>query len=108
MDQTTDASELRPALYYPYIHIRSERWLKATLLCMPTEKRIVPAGYTPEDEPAITAYTTTTGPYGQLLQSVPSYTPAAGNAQYHLLNQLRQNARTISVFEPTTEVIPPG
>ena len=95
MDQTTDASGLRPALYYPYIHIRSERWLKATLLCVPTVKRIVPVGYTPEDEPAITAYTTTTGPYGQLLQSVPTDTPAAGNAQGRLLDQLRENARTI-------------
>jgi hypothetical protein len=25
----------RAALYYPYIHIRSEHWLKATLLCAP-------------------------------------------------------------------------
>jgi hypothetical protein len=39
----------RPALYYPYIHIRSEHWLKATLLCAPAVKRIVPDGYEPGD-----------------------------------------------------------
>jgi hypothetical protein len=85
MDPNSDIRAVRPALYYPYIHIRSERWLKATLLRMPTVKRIVPEQYTPEDKPAITAYTNTIGPYGQLLQSVPSYTPAAGDAQGRLL-----------------------
>jgi hypothetical protein len=30
---------VRPVLYYPYIHIRSEHWLKATLLCVPTSAR---------------------------------------------------------------------
>ena len=33
----------RAALYYPYIHIRSEHWLKATLLWVPCVKRIVPS-----------------------------------------------------------------
>ena len=41
------------ALCYPYIHIRDEHWLKATLLCTPTVKRIVPLKYTPEDTAAI-------------------------------------------------------
>ena len=36
---------MQPALYYPYIHIRSENWLKATLLCVPAVKRIVPENY---------------------------------------------------------------
>jgi hypothetical protein len=95
MDQIPDEWTPRPALYYPYIHIRSERWLKATLLCMPTVKRIVPDDYTPEDEPAITPYTTITGPYGKLLQTVPAYTPATDHAQRRLLNKIVENARTI-------------
>lgn len=87
--------QLRPALYYPYIHIRSERWLKATLLCVPSVKRIVPQEYSPEDEPTITRYTTITGPHGTLLQSVPSYTQAADAAQHRLLDILQENATTI-------------
>lgn len=86
---------LRPALYYPYIHIRSEEWLKATLLCMPTVRRIVPETYTPEDNPAIIPYTTIKGPYGELLQSVPAYSHAAIEAQDRLLQKLRENAATI-------------
>src|SRR5579884_858666 len=46
----------RAALYYPYIHIRSEHWLKATLLCAPVVKRIVPDGYVPEDQANIRKY----------------------------------------------------
>jgi hypothetical protein len=88
--------ELRPALYYPYIHIRSERWLKATLLCMPSVKRIVPQEYAPEDEPTIEAYTHIAGPNGALLQSVPSYTPAAEDAEHRLLHNLQQHANTIN------------
>jgi hypothetical protein len=79
------------ALYYPYIHIRSEHWLKATLLCMPSVKRIVPDNYTPEDTPAITTYTELQGTAGPLLQSVPAYTEAADKAQQRLLNIIKEN-----------------
>ena len=47
MTETTES--FRPALYYPYIHIRSEDWLKATLLCVPVVKRLIPENYDPED-----------------------------------------------------------
>src|SRR5664280_274615 len=77
----------RPALYYPYIHIRSEHWLKATLLCVPTVKRIVPQNYVPEDDPQIVRYTEITGPHGALLQAVPAYSHAADRAQRHLLDK---------------------
>ncbi|MFS0691253.1 DUF6236 family protein [Streptomyces nitrosporeus] len=33
------------ALYYPYIHFRDERWLKAAALYWPRMARVVPAGY---------------------------------------------------------------
>jgi hypothetical protein len=41
----------RPALYYPYIHVRTEDelWLKATLLLHPSVIRMVPRDYAPED-----------------------------------------------------------
>jgi hypothetical protein len=87
---------IRPALYYPYIHIRSERWLKATLLGVPSVKRIVPEEYTPEDVPTIKAYTNITGPNGALLQGVPSYTHAANDAQHRLLQKLQEHASTIN------------
>src|SRR5712691_1635254 len=50
-------ADARPALYYPYIHIRSENWLKATLLCFPKVFRMIPYGeYAPEDTPQIQRY----------------------------------------------------
>ena len=81
----------RPALYYPYIHVRSEHWLKATLLCIPVVKRIVPETYEPEDEPIIRPYTEIKGPFGTLLQSVPAWSSAAYAAQERLLAILQKN-----------------
>src|SRR6266540_3178051 len=82
----------RPALYYPYIHVRSEHWLKATLLCVPCVKRIVPDTYTPEDLPQIAPYANIVGPNGALLQAVPAFSPAAHAAQLRLLEKLRAHA----------------
>jgi hypothetical protein len=69
--QEIDNTQPRPALYYPYIHIRSEHRLKATLLCAPAVKRIVPETYQPEDSFQIAKYTQIIGPYGALLQPCP-------------------------------------
>lgn len=86
----TESNDIvRPALYYPYIHVRSEEWLKATLLYVPVVKRLVPEGYEPEDEPRITPYVTLKGPYGELLQTVPAYTVAADMAQQELLQKIK-------------------
>ncbi|HEX5369422.1 MAG TPA: hypothetical protein VFY10_08420 [Dehalococcoidia bacterium] len=82
---------MQAALYYPYIHIRSESWLKATLLCVPAVKRIVPDTYTPEDDAAIIPYITISGPNGPLLQAVPAATSGAMAAQDRLLTALRAN-----------------
>ena len=89
-NSVNDASE-RSALYYPYIHIRSEHWLKATLLCVPAVTRIVPEDYIPEDSPSINKYVQLTGPNGALLQVVPAGSPGAFAAQGRLLNKLRQH-----------------
>lgn len=37
------------ALYYPYIHIRDDAWLKAAALCWPRLSRIVPPGHVRRD-----------------------------------------------------------
>ncbi|MCI0563329.1 MAG: hypothetical protein MN733_33045, partial [Nitrososphaera sp.] len=85
-------TELRPALYYPYIDISNEHWLKATLLCAPAVKRIVPANYTPEDIPTIKKYSAITGPSKQpLLDTVPTFSAAADIAQLSLLEELRKH-----------------
>lgn len=95
MDNSLD----RPALYYPYIHIRSEHWLKATLLCVPSLKRIVPDTYTPEDDPQIAKYVGIEGPNGPLLQSVPVLSAAADAAQRRLLEKIRAHkAEIVSRF----------
>src|SRR5882762_5637745 len=42
----------QPGLYYPYIHVRDEAWLKAAALYWPSLRRIVPWGYRKHDSPA--------------------------------------------------------
>lgn len=91
----TEEAIQRPALYYPYIHVRSEHWLKATLLCVPVVKRIVPDSYLPEDDPRILKYVETIGPYGPLLQAVPAMSEEADKAQHWLLTKLREHAHEI-------------
>jgi hypothetical protein len=38
-----------PALYYPYIHVRDDAWLKTAALFWPSVRRLVPAGYRKHD-----------------------------------------------------------
>src|SRR5260221_3097477 len=89
---------LRPALYYPYIHIRSEHWLKATLLCVPSVKRIVPTEYVPEDSPHIFKYTQIKGPHGRLLQAVRSDSSASKGAQRRLAHKVEQHIDAIKAL----------
>jgi len=87
----TDYKEPRAALYYPYIHIRSEHWLKATLLCAPAVKRIVPGTYEPEDSPQIAKYSRIIGPHGALLQPVPAFSQTAEQAQLRILEKIENH-----------------
>ena len=84
----TESSKKKTALYYPYIHIRSEHWLKATLLYSPAVARIVPTAYSPEDEAPIARYAEIKGASGTLLQAVPAWSPAADAAQQRLLRRI--------------------
>jgi len=51
----------RGALYYPYIHVRDESWLKATLLCFPYIERMIPEGYEVNDQGAAHFFATHDG-----------------------------------------------
>ena len=83
----------RDALYYPYIKVQSANWLKATLLCFPHVRRIVPGGYWPNDSEAIRLFTETEGigclpllidesPHGETIKA----------EQVRLAKKIRQNA----------------
>jgi hypothetical protein len=45
----------RPGLYFPYVHVRDENWLKAVALYWPSVSRLVPHGYVKRDSPAAQA-----------------------------------------------------
>jgi hypothetical protein len=47
----------RYGLYFPYIHVRDEAWLKAVALYRPRMFRIVPAGYPTQDSDTVRALT---------------------------------------------------
>jgi len=102
-------SLLRPAPYYPYMLIRSEDWFKATFLCVPVVKRIVPGTHFPGGMPEIIKCWRVAGPKGTLLQAVPADTPAANEAQMRLLWELREQKKAIQrtcnhAPEPTRDV----
>ncbi len=71
---TETMESFRPALYYPYIHIRSEDWLKATLLCVPVVKRLVPETYDPEDTGDIAPFAKISGPMARCCSEYPHIT----------------------------------
>jgi hypothetical protein len=86
----------RDALYYPYIHITDVSWLKATLLCFPGVRRMVPQSYVPGDSDDIKAFCDTPGPRGEpLLTSVDLFSPAARAAEKRLLVKLKEHDKTI-------------
>ena len=55
----------RGALYYPFIHVRDEEWLKATLLCFPFVDRMVPAGYEVNDSDLAGYFASAQGRFGR-------------------------------------------
>ncbi|HEV3332334.1 MAG TPA: hypothetical protein VG096_15195 [Bryobacteraceae bacterium] len=86
--QPIPVAEERYALYYPYIHIRSENWLKSTLLAFQQVQRIVPYKFTLRDQENTAAYATLEGPAGLLLTEAPIYTPRVKKAQDDLRKKL--------------------
>jgi hypothetical protein len=82
----------RDALYYPYIHITDVNWLKATLLCFPNVRRMVPNNYSPDDSEEIREFCEVIGPRDvPLLTSVDMFSQAAARAEDELLRRLQDN-----------------
>ncbi|MFE7216670.1 DUF6236 family protein [Streptomyces sp. NPDC001698] len=50
-----DAVLERVGLYYPYVRVRDEQWIKTAALYMPKLARIVPSGYSVVDSPVVRA-----------------------------------------------------
>ena len=91
------AAVIRPGLYYPYIHIRSEHWLKLTLLCFPKVFRMIPYGeYAPEDSPEIQRYVEADDRGERLLDSRGTAAESAIAAQRKLLNKIQEHAKFIT------------
>ena len=90
----------RDALYYPFIHITDVNWLKATLLCFPGVRRMVPQSYVPTDSDAVREFCDVEGPRGEpLLTRVDLFSPDARAAEERLLATLeKQDSRIRSRF----------
>src|SRR4051812_22956966 len=71
----------RDALYYPYINVQDVNWLKATLLCFPQVRRMVPPGFDINDTKEIESFYRTNGPRGPLLFTEYTNQPSANQAQ---------------------------
>lgn len=88
--------EQRAALYYPYIHIRSENWLKFAILAFQSVKRIVPSRYELTDPERIQAYATLTDKNGTpLLDNARIYSERVKQAQTDLFETLKKHQRKL-------------
>ncbi len=86
----------RDALYYPRMHIPNANWLKATLLCFPNVRRMVPSDYMYGESEEIKPFLEQIGCRGiPLLTSVDLTSSAAVRAQEALLAKLRDNEKEI-------------
>jgi hypothetical protein len=73
--------ESRYALYYPYIHIRDENWLKGTILAFQKVRRLVPNRFTVKDQAITRRYAALEGPGGHLLESLVVEAPEIRSTQ---------------------------
>ena len=90
----------RDALYYPYIHIRDVNWLKATLLCFPQVRRVVPTDFYLNDDEEVRPFRTVRGARGQPLLTeeytdMQEYGSPVHQAQNRLLKVLEDNAALV-------------
>jgi hypothetical protein len=99
----TTGARRRDALYYPYIHIRGDvAWLKATLICFPHIKRMVPRDFEVNDSDAVRPYTKALGARRQpLVGRVDLYDPTVAEAQMALGERLASDLERdeLAVFE---------
>jgi hypothetical protein len=82
----------RGALYYPFIHVRDEKWLKATLLCFPFVDRMVPDGYEVNDGKVAAFFAQKPGRLGRKMLSRRDLDdPATEHARTELLGKLQED-----------------
>ncbi|GJL57832.1 MAG: hypothetical protein NPIRA03_06890 [Nitrospirales bacterium] len=82
----------RDALYYPYIQIHDVNWLKATLLCFPQVRRMVPSWVKLREQPDIAEFRKVKGPRNQpLLVEEDVNQSAVYQAQQRLLAHIKDH-----------------
>jgi len=80
-------TEVKDALYYPYIHFRDETWLRSSLLFFPHILRMAPKEYAFRDSDFIRELMETEGAWGQpLVTTYPLDSPQA----YFAANRLAE------------------
>lgn len=80
----------RYALYYPYIHIRDENWLKGAILGFQQVRRIVPNEFTIRDEAITSPYARLKSPAGTLLKPVIINSPQIYESQTWLRTKITE------------------
>jgi hypothetical protein len=105
-DHNVDFEE-RSALYYPYIHVRSENWLKSTLLAFQRVDRIVPYPNTLQDEEVIEPYTKLLGPDGLPLLNMAEYNTKRVQAAQTVLFQRLMEAEAALVTRYAEDKVDP-
>lgn len=86
----------RGALYYPYIHVRDDNWLKATLLTFPYLDRMVPQDFTVNDGELARQFAKQQSRVGpKMLNAVEIDDGSAGDAQWKLANRLVEDVENL-------------
>ena len=88
--------QTRYALYYPWIHIRDENWLKGAILGFQKVRRIVPNKFTVADQAITNAYAKLEGPAGPLLDSLFVDAPEIYQSQLRLREKIKSNLHDLS------------
>lgn len=80
----------REALYYPYVHIRDDDWLKKTLLVFPGVVRMIADDFVPDDGPLVRALSQRGG-RRQLMRRATLDSKPVRDAQKHLVALLEND-----------------
>ncbi|ESW93806.1 hypothetical protein X770_00830 [Mesorhizobium sp. LSJC269B00] len=91
------------ALYYPYMRIEDEGWLKATLLLFDQVQRIVPERNIAGDTEAIKRYTRATSKNGPLLEAAPLWENHVRQAQCRLALRIEADAKSRKFLDRFSE-----
>lgn len=85
------------ALYYPYIHIRDEHWLKGAILGFQQVRRMVPLRFTLKDGAITRKYSELTGPAGPLVQELLVSAEEVQQTQVWLRKKIEEHLEEIKV-----------